>query len=83
MHHLTNHKYEILIAQAYAGGDITSPEVNELCGMLDKAFDISIVASAYAIADLHHYKMRVEEGLVKKALTRRDKKHFEFFLAKN
>jgi hypothetical protein len=83
MQHLTNHKYEILIAQAYAGSDISLPEVNELCGMLDKAFDISYVASAYAVADLHQYKMRVEEGLVKKALTRRDKKTFEFFLAKN
>jgi hypothetical protein len=83
MHHLANHKYEILIAQAYAGASISIIEMNELCVLLDKTFDISFVASAYAVADLHHYKMRLEEGLVKKALTRRDKKLFEFFLAKN
>jgi hypothetical protein len=83
MYQLANHKYEVLIAQAYAGAPISHIEMNELCVMLDKVFDISSVASSYAVADLHQYKMRMEEGLVKKALTRRDKKHFEFFLAKN
>jgi hypothetical protein len=83
MHHLTNHKYEILIAQAYAGAPISLTEVAELYVMLDQTFDISFFATAYAVADLHQYKMRIEEGLVKKALTRRDKKPFEFFLAKN
>lgn len=83
MYHLENHKYELLIAQAYAGAHISLSEVNELCVMLDKVFDLSFVATAYVVADLHHYKMRKEEGLVKKALTRRDKKPFEFFLTKN
>lgn len=83
MHHLANHKYDLLIAQAYAGAPLPITEVNELCVILDKIFDLSGVASSYAIADLHHYKMRIEEGLVKKALTRRDRKPFEFFLAKN
>ena len=83
MYQLANHKYEVLIVQAYAGALISHTEMSDLCVMLDRLFDISSVASSYVVADLHHYKMRMEEGLVKKALTRRDKKPFEFFLAKN
>jgi hypothetical protein len=80
MQHLSNKKYELLIAQAYAGAPIQALEINELCLLLDKTFDMSNIATAFVVADLHHYRMRQEEGIVKKAMTRRDKKPFEFFL---
>jgi hypothetical protein len=83
MHHFTNRKYEVLIVQAYAGADIPADEVNKLCLSLDKVMDIAWVATSLVVVDLHQYKIQYQEGLVKKALTRRDKKPFEFFLAKN
>ena len=80
MHHLSNNKYELLIAQSYAGALLPVTEITDLCNLLDNKLNLSNVAAAIIVADLHHYRMRHEEGMVKKALTRRDKKPFEFFL---
>ena len=83
MQHLSNRKYELLIAQAYAGAQLPPEEVNELYRLLDTILDVYNIAGAFAVADLHQYRMREDEGFVKKALTRRDKKPFEFFVNKN
>lgn len=76
-------KYRLVVNRHYEAGvmEVFAGDIWEQ--LLDQVFDYDHISRTATLMDLHRYRIYNGGGMVKKALTRRDKTPFNFIVYNN